>query len=153
MQTAYDLLAAHPFPAGLAPPHLDRLAHWATRTPLHADSRVFHEGGKASGFWLLRDGYVNLDLYVPGRGNVTIDTLGPGSVLGWSWLFPPYRWHFGAVTEGPVLTMALDGAGVRAACEANPAFGYELTKRFLDVVVKRMQASRMRLLALNEATT
>jgi CRP-like cAMP-binding protein len=152
MQTTYDLLATHPFLAGLAPPHLDKLTHWATRAPLHPDSRIFAEGGKANGFWLLRDGYVNLDLHVPGRGEVVIDTLGPGNVLGWSWLFSPYRWHFGAVTDGPVLTVALDGAGVRASCEANPVLGYELNKRFLDVVVKRMQATRMRLLALDGAT-
>jgi CRP-like cAMP-binding protein len=147
MQTTYDLLAAHPFLAGMPPPHLDVLTRWATSTPLRGDSRLFAEGGKADGFWLVRDGYVNLDLHIPGRGDVVIDTLGPGSVLGWSWLSAPYRWHFGAITDGPVLTVALDGSGVRASCEANPVLGYELAKRFLDVVGKRMQATRMRLLA------
>jgi CRP/FNR family transcriptional regulator, cyclic AMP receptor protein len=153
MLNTYDLLAAHPFLAGLAPPHLDRLSHFATRAPLHPDTRVFSEGGRANGFWLLRDGYVNIDMQVPGRGTVIVDTLGPGSVLGWSWLFPPYRWHFGAVTDGPVLTLAVSGADIRAACEVNPSFGYEISQRFLRVVVERMQATRMRLIDLDGAAT
>jgi len=74
-------------------------------------------------------------------------------VLGWSWLFPPYRWHFGAVTDGPVLTLAISGADVRAGCEMNPAFGYEISQRFLKVVLERMQATRMRLLNLDGAPT
>jgi CRP/FNR family transcriptional regulator, cyclic AMP receptor protein len=152
MLTAYDLLAAHPFLAGMAPQHLDRLSHLASRAPLRPDTRVFSEGGRANGFWLLRDGFVNIDLHVPGRGTVTIDTLGPGSVLGWSWLFPPYRWHFGAVTDGPVLTLAVNGADVRAACEMNPSFGYEISQRFLRLVIERMQATRMRLVDLDGAT-
>jgi hypothetical protein len=68
-------------------------------------------------------------------------------VLGWSWLFPPYRWHFGAVTTEPMLAIAVDGAATRSYCDAEPAFGYELNKRFMAIVVKRLQATRMRLIA------
>lgn len=37
------------------------------------------------------------DFHVPGRGDVGIETIAAGSVPGWSWLFPPYQWQFGAV--------------------------------------------------------
>jgi CRP-like cAMP-binding protein len=148
MITAYDLLSAHPFLDGIPPRYLDRLASWSHRTPIHAGARIFQEGARADRFWLIREGYVNLDSHVPGRGTVVVETIGPGQVLGWSWLFPPYRWHFGAVAAEPVLAIALDGEGVRGFCETEPAFGYELTKRFVAVVVERMQATRMRLLDL-----
>ncbi|WP_426512788.1 Crp/Fnr family transcriptional regulator [Dactylosporangium sp. McL0621] len=148
MITTFDLLAAHPFLAGLPAEHIDVLSRWARRAPFRAGTRIFEENGNAGRWWLIRDGTVSLRTQVPGRGELVIETLGPGSVLGWSWLFPPYRWHFSAETVSPVLSIAFDAAGVRGLCHADPALGYELTTRFLAVVVDRMQATRLRLLDL-----
>jgi hypothetical protein len=77
-------------------PQLERLAPWGHRAIFHVGARIFSEGGKADRFWLVREGQVALQTYVPGRGNVTIETLGSGAVLGWSWLFEPHRWMFDA---------------------------------------------------------
>lgn len=153
MKSTYELMVAHPFLAGLPADQVERLSRWARRAPFRAGTRIFEENGRAQRFWLIRDGEVSLQTQVPGHGEVILDTLGPGSVLGWSWLFPPYRWHFSAVTLGPVLSIALDGAGVRALCREDPVLGYELTTRFMAVVVERMQATRMRLLDLYQART
>jgi CRP/FNR family transcriptional regulator, cyclic AMP receptor protein len=146
MITTYDLLASHPFLSGIAEERLVRLSTWARRSPFHAGARVFSEGGHADRFWLIRDGLVRLETRVPGRGDVEIETLGPETVLGWSWLFAPYRWHFGAVAVEPTLTVELDGGGVRRLCDDDPALGYDLTRRFMSVVVERLQATRIRLL-------
>ncbi|GGM68185.1 cyclic nucleotide-binding domain-containing protein [Dactylosporangium sucinum] len=148
MSTTRELLTAHPFLAGLADGDIGRLERLTHPEAFPAGTRLFEENGPAERFWLIQDGQVNLDIRVPGRGDVIIETLGPGTVLGWSWLFPPYRWHFAAVAAGPVLCIAVDGAAVRTLCDADPAFGYELTRRFMAVVVDRMQATRMRLLDL-----
>ncbi|MDG6107298.1 cyclic nucleotide-binding domain-containing protein [Dactylosporangium aurantiacum] len=153
MTAMYDLLAAHAFLAGLPPPDLERLSRWACRVPFGAGARVFEENGPADRFWLIQEGSVNLDIRVPGRGDLIVETLGPGAVLGWSWRFPPYRWRFGAVAVEPVLSIAVDGPATRALCDADPAFGYELTKRLMAVVVDRMQATRMRLLDLYSVPT
>jgi len=75
-----------------------------------------------------------------------IDTIGMGELLGWSWLFPPYRWAFGAAAAGPVEAFEFDGRAVRACCESDPALGYELTRRLALVVAKRLQATRVRLI-------
>jgi CRP-like cAMP-binding protein len=69
-----------------------------------------------------------------------------GELLGWSWLFPPYRWAFGAVATGPVEAFEFDGRVVRARCESDPTFGYELTRRLARVVAKRLQTTRVRLI-------
>jgi CRP/FNR family transcriptional regulator, cyclic AMP receptor protein len=151
MITAQDLLAAHPFLVGMTPDEFDRLAAFAHRSQFHAGTRIFSEGGKADRFWLIRDGRVTLDAQVPGRGEVVIESLGPGTVLGWSWLFPPYRWHLGATAVEPTLTVELDGAGVRRLSEDDPVLGYELVRRFIQVVVDRLQATRVRLLEQHEA--
>jgi CRP/FNR family transcriptional regulator, cyclic AMP receptor protein len=144
--TTYDLLAAHPFLTGLTHQQLTVLSAWGSRSVFHAGARVFPEGGRATRFWLIRDGHVSLDTHLPGRGDVAVETLGPGTVLGWSWLFAPYRWHFGAVAVEDTLTVEMDGAGVRRLCDQDPALGYELTSRFMAVVVERLQATRVRLL-------
>ena len=148
METARDLLAAQPFLAGLTGRQLDKLSYWSRRQVFRCGTRVFEEGGRADRFWLLKDGRVALDTEVPGRGGVVVESLGPGAVLGWSWLFPPYRWHFGATAVETTLAIELDGRGVREACDRDTALGYELTSRFTQVVVERLQATRMRLLDL-----
>lgn len=143
--STYDLLAAHPFLDGMAPRHLDRLTAWGRRSAFHAGTRIFSEGGPADRFWLIRDGHVALDTRLPTGGEAIVELLGPGSVLGWSWLFPPYRWHFGATAIEPTLSIELNGKGVRRLCEEDPEIGYALTRRFVGVVVDRLQVTRGRL--------
>lgn len=148
METEYDLIRAHPFLAGLTPAQLERLSVWSSRVSFASGERLFEEGGRADRFWLLSDGLVTLDVHLPGTGTVTVETLGAGSVLGWSWLFEPYRWHFGAGAAQATLALEFDGPGVRDVCAADPVLGYELTRRFMAVVVDRLQATRVRLLDL-----
>jgi CRP-like cAMP-binding protein len=148
METAYDLLAAHPFLAGLTDDQLERLSYWSSRSMFHAGNRIFRENGQADRFWLIQRGQVNLDTHIAGRGEVVVETLGPGSVLGWSWMFAPYRWHFGAVAIENTFTVSVDAHGIRALSERDPVLGYELSRRFIQVVVERLQATRVRLLDL-----
>jgi len=148
MTGVVDLISAHPFLAGLTSDTYSRLSTLARRYEFRAGDRVFGEGGKAERFWLILSGHVQLDAHVPGRGAVLIESLGRGAVLGWSWMFPPYVWHFGAMAVQPTDTIELDGIGVRQTCDADPALGYELTRRFMQVFSDRLQATRIRLLDL-----
>jgi hypothetical protein len=88
-----------------------------------------------------------LDLHVPGEGPAVIETIGMGELLGWSWLFPPYRWAFGAVTTSPLEAFEFDAKAVRARCAADPALDHELTQRVAQVLARRLQATRVRLVA------
>jgi CRP-like cAMP-binding protein len=146
--TTLDLINEHPFLEGLPHPWLDRLALQARRANYHQGYRLFSEGGKAEHFWLVRSGLIALNIHTPQRGDVVIETIGPGTVLGWSWQFPPYRWHFGAVAAEHTLTIRFDAAGVRRLCADEPALGYELSQRFMSIVMERLQATRVRLLDL-----
>jgi CRP/FNR family transcriptional regulator, cyclic AMP receptor protein len=153
METAYDLLAAQPFLAGLSDDQLDRLARWSKRAVFHGGKRIFREGAPADRFWLIQRGRVNLDIHMPGKGDVVIETIGAGAVLGWSWLFPPYQWHFGGVALETTLSIELDGPGVRQLCARDPLLGYELSTRFMQVMLERLQATRLRLLDLYKVPT
>ena len=138
----------HPFLAGLAPQHAAALERAARSASYRAGTRIFAEGTPADRFWLLLNGHVQLEARVPGRGAVIIESLPPTSVLGWSWLFPPYTWHFGATAVANTSAIEFDAEQVRQACDADPTLGYELLRRFVHVVVDRLQSTRVRLLDL-----
>jgi CRP-like cAMP-binding protein len=148
MTATHELVESHPFLRGLGTADRQRLAAVGRRIQFLADATVFAEGGSADRFWLIVGGHVRLDLHLPGTGMVVIETLGSGDVLGWSWLFPPYQWQFGATAVEPTLAVEFDGTGMRQLCESDPALGYQLMQRFMRVVVNRLQATRVRLLDL-----
>jgi CRP/FNR family transcriptional regulator, cyclic AMP receptor protein len=54
--------------------------------------------------------------------------------------------RFGAVATQPTQAFAFDARAVRKACDADPVLGYELSRRFSAVVVRRLQATRARLI-------
>jgi CRP/FNR family transcriptional regulator, cyclic AMP receptor protein len=85
---------------------------------------------------------------VPGRGAVVVQTLGPGDVLGWSWLIAPHRWHFRAVAIEPVTALELDTARLQALADQDPALGYPLTLGLFAAMLDRLQSTRARLLDL-----
>ena len=146
IEVTAEALATHPFLHDMSRDHLAVLAEVASDVTFPARHRLFEDGGSASRFWLIQSGSVALDLHVPGQGRMKIDTIGMGEVLGWSWLYPPYRWAFGAVSASPIEAFEFDGRAVRARCESDPALGYELTQRLPRVVAKRLQATRVRLI-------
>ncbi|MEU4421552.1 cyclic nucleotide-binding domain-containing protein [Actinoplanes sp. NPDC024001] len=143
-----DRVAALPFFAGLPPRLLHGLCADGSAVSYPAGERIFAEGGDADRFWLIEDGSVALDLRVPGRGDQVIETLAAGTVLGWSWLYPPYRWNFGAVARSPVQAVVFDAVAVRRRCDADSRFGYAMLRRFTPVITERLHATRLRLLDL-----
>ena len=141
-----SVLGARPFLRGMAPQHIARLAELSRHVSLPVRYRLFEEGGTADKFWLIDAGQVALDAMVPGNGRLVIETVGRGDVVGLSWQLPPYQWHYGAITTEPMQAFEMDAKAIRAACNDDPELGYELTRRFLALTVKRLHATRERLL-------
>lgn len=146
MREISTLLREHPFFTALPDRDVDLIAGCASNAVFQPGEHVFREGGPADHFYVLRFGRVVTEIHDPGRGPITIQTLGPGDVLGWSWLFPPYRWQHDARAVELTRALAFDGACLRAKSEADPRLGYELMKRFARVVVERLEHTRMQLL-------
>jgi CRP/FNR family transcriptional regulator, cyclic AMP receptor protein len=140
-------LAAHPFLRGMSRDQLGVLAEAARAVSLPARYRLFEDGGNATRFWLIQSGHVSLDLHVPGEGPVVVETIGMGELLGWSWLFPPYQWAFGAVAAAAVGAFEFDAPVVRERCADDHELGYELNRRITRVLAHRLQATRIRLIA------
>jgi CRP/FNR family transcriptional regulator, cyclic AMP receptor protein len=126
--------------------HRTTMAGCARIRVFEPGAMLLAEGDPADEFFLIRRGGVAIETEVPGRGAVTLETLGDGDLVGWSWLVPPYRSAFGARAVDTAHVIAFDGACLRGKCEQDPAFGYELMRRFSQVMLDRLQATRLRLL-------
>ncbi|MFD5246090.1 Crp/Fnr family transcriptional regulator [Amycolatopsis sp. NPDC058340] len=137
-----------PLLAGLSETQRSTLAATGRIEDYEPGTRLFDESGEADRCWLIISGRVAVDTYIPHRGPVTLQSVGPGELLGWSWLIPPYRWHFGAVAVAPTRALVLDAGQVRALVETDPELGYRLTRILLETLVDRLQATRLRLLDL-----
>ena len=148
MRKVEQLLAESPALEPVPPEHRATMAGCARLHVFSRGERLLREGDPADEFFLIRSGGVAIETEVPGRGAVTLETLGPGEILGWSWLVPPYRSAFGARAREAVHVVRLDGACLRGKCEHDPALGYALLKVVATVFVRRLEETRMRLLDL-----
>ena len=140
------VLAEVPLFRGLDASRLELLAGCAANVRFERGRHLFRRGDPADSFYVIRHGTVALETYVPARGPVLIETLEPGEVLGWSWLFSPYRWHLDAQALTAVGALGFDAKCLREKCSADPALGYELMERFTQFLIERLQWTRMRLI-------
>jgi CRP-like cAMP-binding protein len=102
----------------------------------------------ANSFFAIRHGRVSIELHSSERGPLILQTADAGEVVGWSWLFPPYRWKFDLRAVEPVRAVSFDGACLRGKCEQDPAMGFDFMKRFAHVFMQRLEATRLQLLDL-----
>lgn len=140
------IVLEHPFFANL-PGEFGRLvAGCARNVHFEAGEYILREGGAANDFYLLREGRVALEIHVPGQPGITFQTLGPGEIVGVSWLIPPYRWSYDARALEPVRAISLDAECLRGKCDADHSLGYEMMVRFVPILAQRLQATRLQLL-------
>ena len=136
----------HPFLEGMEPEHLRLLSDLAMRANFAEQEVIFRQGEPADRFYLIQAGSVFITSRIPERGQTTIQIIGSGEPLGWSWLFEPYRWHFDAFADEPTRALYFHAAPLREQCEQDSKLGYELMKRVSRVVIHRLQATRLKLL-------
>lgn len=140
-------VAGHPFLLGLSEHHIRLIADCAIRTHFEKDQVIFRDGETANRFYLIEQGNVALESSASGGDPVNIDIVGDGDLLGWSWLFPPYIWHFTARATEPTTAIFFYGTVLREYCEQDATLGYELFKRMSEVMTRRLQGARSRLLS------
>ena len=146
MEGLENILAEQPFLAGLATQHQALLTGCARNHRFDAGGYLFHEGDAANEFFLLRHGRVALEIGAPGQKPIVFTTLGPGEVVGASWIVPPSRWMFDARALELVRAVGIDAACLRNKCDSDHDFGYDMMKRFLPVLAQRLQATRLQIL-------
>lgn len=146
MKRIDDLLAEAPAFEGMEAEHLELIAGCAGNVVFPRGEYVMREGDAADRFFVIRRGRLAMETFIPHRGGLTVETIEEGDLLGWSWLLPPYRVHLDVLALTDVHAVSFDAACLRGKCDQDPVLGYELMKRFLPVIVERLQATRLRLL-------
>jgi CRP/FNR family cyclic AMP-dependent transcriptional regulator len=143
-------VAAHPFLLGMSEQHVRLLADCALKSHFAAGQVIFREGEMANRFYLIEGGKISLESSTLGEP-VRIEEIGGGDLLGWSWLFPPYAWHFTARALEETDAIFFYGTILREYCEKDHSLGFELFKRMSVVMLRRLQAARQRLLSVSQA--
>jgi CRP/FNR family cyclic AMP-dependent transcriptional regulator len=144
-------VALHPFLVGMNRTQLALLTDCAMATHFKPGQIIFHEGEPANRFYLLETGKVMLESGEGFGKPVVVETIGAGDLLGWSWMFPPYVWHFTARAVEPTEAIFFYGTILRE-WERDPSLGYQLYKRMAPVMLRRLQAARKKMPALHHRT-
>ena len=146
METMDRILGEHPFFADFPPEYAELVAGCARNHAFHAGEYLIRESDPADSFFLIRHGKVALEIAAAGRPPVLIATLGEGEIVGASWLVPPYRTMFDARAMEPTRAIGIDAKCLRGKCEDDHHLGYEMMKRFLPVIARRLQATRLQIM-------
>ena len=136
----------------LSPEQLKAIAELGEEVEFADGRALMIEGDAADAFFLIRDGFVALEMQAP-AGTITIETLHNGDPVGWSWLFEPYLTHFDARSRGTTRAIKFDAAALRRRSAEDAQLGYELMRSFTSVIVERLHATRLQLLDVYGSVT
>ena len=145
MTSVEQLLGEHPFFLGMREEQVKVLSGCATLARIEGGEFLFREGEIAKSFYVVRHGAVAIASITPHEGLVVIQTISDGDVLGWSWLLPPYRWHFGARATETTSVVAFNAACVREQLERDHELGFRIMRRFAQLMATRLEALSLQL--------
>lgn len=146
MNPLKELLYDHTAFKLLGPEYMNYLSECAHQETFKLDTFIFKAGEPADEFYLIDSGKVTLQVYSPPKGPLNILTLNRHDLLGWSWLYQPYTWHFEARAVTETVTYTFDAVRVREKCQEDFEFGYLLSNCFGKVMMQRLAATRLQLL-------
>jgi CRP/FNR family cyclic AMP-dependent transcriptional regulator len=138
--TLEKILDEHPFFRGMKAQHLRTIVESATVVRFEPGEVIFREGEPAHRFYVIRTGRVALQLVSYRIDPFTVMTIERGDIVGWSWLYPPYRWKLTAKALEDTRAISLDGRHVCTRCDEDHDLGYELMKRFAHIIDDRVEA-------------
>ena len=142
-----SIVASHSVFDGLNDRYLDRIAQSADFKTLEKGSTLMVEGDPADRFSLIIKGTVAVQATLGAWGQASLEKVSDNDIVGWSWLVPPHRYLFNAITLVPSDVMVFDALRLREECELDHEFGYEMLKRISQLISHRLRAARMKILA------
>jgi len=148
-ETIADRVMGHPFFTGIDPTLIHAMLVKAEERTYEVGQMLVHEGRPAEEFFLVFDGKVALEVGAAEQSGITVETIGRGEILGWSWLVSPHRWRFDARAIKPTTVVAINAAAARYALAAHPAFGYGFLMKLLPVIAERLENTRVQLLDIH----
>jgi CRP/FNR family cyclic AMP-dependent transcriptional regulator len=145
METMAPILAAHPFFKGLDSRFLDLVLACASRETFKPGEFLCRDDEAATKFYVIHHGRVAVEIYRARRGPVTVQSLGETDVLGWLWFEKPYHWHLDAKAKELTRVISLDIQCLRAKCDQDHDFGYELMRRYAHHLAVQFRVTKLQL--------
>ena len=136
------------FGAELSPETQVRLGKLGEILDFEADEVILHEGDDAKEMGILISGRLALRPLVPERGPVTILSVEPGDIFGWSAALADTQAQSTVVATQASKALVIDGTRLRAALKEDHALAASLYPRILNAVARRLRQTRLQLLDL-----
>ena len=146
MESLAKIIKEHPFFHELIPEYMEIIAGCASLVKFDKDHMVLKEGETADNFYLVREGKIAVEMPLSDQGAVSLETVGEGDVVGWSWLFAPYQTHFDARAVEPTRAISFDGKCLRKKIDEDHNLGFHIMKQFVQIIQERLQATRLKLI-------
>jgi CRP-like cAMP-binding protein len=146
-ETLAEILNQNPWFHNLEPDHFQKLLAIAKLEEWSENQIIFAEGALEAKLYLILEGRVAIEEYVPGHGRVTLLTLGPSELFGWSAVIPVIGTRT-ATTRAvdPTRTVTFDSAALERVCDEDHDLGYLVYRRLTNIIAGRLSATRLQLL-------
>ncbi len=148
-----ELLRHHRFFSTMDDRVLDTVARQCRAANFKRGTVLARTGQPAEKFFLILSGRIAIETHGRSSAPRVLETLGKDEVFGWSWLFPPFQWTFDAVCLDDARVLEINGEELRDLCEHDPAIGYQVLRRFTQLMTQRIQALRLQLMDVYGETT
>ena len=146
-QELTDALQTIPWFQELSPEHFALLCGISDLRKVESGDERFKEGDNQDFLYIVLEGRIAVDIFVPGRGRMRIFTAEPMDVVGWSSAIPVVRQRTAsarAVLPGRLICM--DAPRLRKLCDENHELGYVVMRRLANVIAGRLLMTRLQLL-------
>ena len=141
-----DLLDENPFFEGMKSSQIEFIAGCGKLVHFREGEFLQRENDECKKFFIIRHGDVAIESFVPGTGPIISRTVRDGGIVGYAWLYPPYRSEFDSRAMNSVTAIEMDGTCLRKKTETDHELGYEIMKRFAMIITERLQSTRRQLL-------
>lgn len=140
------LLLESPFFQSFPQDQLSLLAKCSEIVHFNENELLLTEGEKADYCYLILSGGVAIESHYPGREALVVSKVTTQGIVGFSWLFPPFRNQFDARAVIRGSAIKLNGSCLLPIIEKNHELGYHLLKGFSAIMLQRMQTARRQML-------
>ncbi len=107
---------------------------------------IFTEGEQDDYLYIVLEGKISLERYIPTIGVIPMYTAETLDVIGWSCLTPIVRQKTAsACVVADARLLVLDARGLAKLCEHDHDLGYTVYKRLANVISSRLLVSRLQL--------
>jgi len=137
-----NYLSEHPTFRRLTKGQLKDVADHAQEVTIPAAGLLLRQDGSADKFYIVLKGKVTVEIPALFGAPIPMQHLGPAEIVGWSWLFPPFKWHFDARAAVETTAIEFDGRTLRERCGDDTALGYALAISFGELMLARLNAAR-----------